>query len=117
MGLAGFARKATDESLGTICVSSSRRFPSRSGAIATNPVKFPPGRARLLTKPVPIGSPTAAMTTGIVVVVRLTARAAGVPAVTMISDLRAMSSAMSAGKRSYAPSAQRYSIVRSRPST
>jgi hypothetical protein len=82
-----------------------------------NPVKFPPGRARLLTKPVPIGSPTAAMTTGIVVVVRLAARAAGVPAVTMISDLRAMSSAMSAGKRSYAPSAQRYSIVRSRPST
>ena len=55
-----------------------------------NPVKFPPGRARLLTRPVPIGSPTAAMTTGIVVVVRLAARAAGVPAVTMMSDLRAI---------------------------
>ena len=53
--------------------SSSRRFPSRSGAIAANPVKFPPGRARLLTKPVPIGSPTAAMTIGIVDVARFAA--------------------------------------------
>jgi hypothetical protein len=60
--LAGFSRKAPDERFGTICVSSSRPFPSRSGAIDTNPLTFRPRRARLLTKPVPIGSPTATMT-------------------------------------------------------
>jgi len=32
-------------------------------------VRFPPGRARLGTRPVPIGSPTATMTSGTVVVI------------------------------------------------
>ena len=33
-----------------------------------SPVMFPPGRARLLTKPLPIGSPEVAMTIGVVLV-------------------------------------------------
>ena len=45
------------------------------------PVTLPPGRARLATRPVPTGSPTATMTSGMGVVPRWTARAAGVPAV------------------------------------
>jgi hypothetical protein len=57
------------------------------------------------------------MTKGIDVVAFLTASEAGVPAVTITSTFRAISSAMSAGKRSYCPSAQRYSIRMFRAST
>jgi hypothetical protein len=42
------------------------------------PVTFPPGRARLCTKPVPIGSATATMTIGMVDVARFAAKAQGV---------------------------------------
>src|SRR5262249_51492583 len=42
----------------------SSRFPARSAVSADRPVTFPPGRARLATKPIPTGSPTAANTIG-----------------------------------------------------
>ena len=105
------------ETLGTTSLSSSKRFPSISTEIEVNPVMLPPGRARLATRPVATGSPTATMTRGIVVVAFLTASEAGVPAVTIVSTFSAISSAMSAGKRSYRPSAHRYSITMSRPSS
>ena len=102
---------ATCESLGMTSRRSSSRLPSRSGAIELSPVMFPPGRARLGTIPVPTGSPTATMTRGTVDVAFLTASAAGVPAVTITSTFAASNSAMSAGKRSYFPSAHRYSMT------
>ena len=71
------------------------RLPSRSGAIELNPLRLPPGRARLGTSPLPAGSPTAIMTTGTNVVTFLTAREAGVPAVTITSTFAARSSATS----------------------
>ncbi len=43
------------------------------------PVTFPPGRARLRTKPARTGSPIAIMTIGTVEVAALAARLAGVP--------------------------------------
>ena len=78
-------------------------FPSRSGATELSPVRLPPGRARLGTRPVPIGSPTATMTSGTVVVAFFTASAAEMPAVTIASTFAAMSSATNTGKWSYFP--------------
>ena len=60
---------ATCESAGVTSRRSWSRLPSRSGAIELSPVRLPPGRARLGTRPVPIGSPTATMTSGTVVVI------------------------------------------------
>ena len=110
-GLVGFARKATRESPGTTSLSSSSRFPSSSWTIVVEPVTFPPGRARLATSPVPTASPATAMTIGIVFVACLAARAPGVPAVTIASTLILTRSETRAGKRSYLPSAHRYSMV------
>jgi hypothetical protein len=116
-GLAAFQRTAMWEILGSTSLSSSKRFPSISGEIEVTPVMFPPGRAKLATRPVATGSPTAIMTSGIDVVAFLTASEAGVSAVTITSTFEATSSAMSAGKRSYFPSAQRYSMAMLRPSS
>ena len=63
------------------------------------------------------GSPTAIMTSGIDRACFLTAREAGVPAVTIISTFWGTNSPMRAGKRSYFPSAHRYSIKMFLPST
>jgi hypothetical protein len=68
--------------------------------IEVSPVALRPGRARLSASPVPIGSPTAAITSGIDGAVLVTASAAGVPAVTMISGFDWASSAARAGRRS-----------------
>ena len=46
---------------------------------------FPPGRARLATRPSPMGSPTLIITMGIVSVAFRAATAAGVGAATMMS--------------------------------
>jgi hypothetical protein len=63
-GLAAFQSTAMCEILGTTSLSSSKRFPSISTEIEVNPVAFPPGCARLATRPVATGSPTAIMTRG-----------------------------------------------------
>jgi hypothetical protein len=60
---------------------------------------FPPGRARLATKPLPTGSGSCAMTMGIVTVASLAAPVTGGLAETMMSTLRRTSSAASAGKK------------------
>ena len=105
------------DSLGITSLSSSIRLLSSSGEIEVNPVMFPPGRLRDATMPVPTGSPTATMTRGIDVLAFWYAWVAGVPAVTITSTFEAINSAMSAGKRSYFPSAHRYSIRMFWPST
>ena len=92
-------KTATRESFGTVSLRSSRRFPLISGARVDNPVMFPPGRARLATKPFPTGSSSCAITMGIVSVASLAVRVAAGPAVTMTSTLRRTSSAASAGRR------------------
>ena len=73
------------------------------------PVTFPPGRGRLMTRPVPIGSPVSAITIGISRVACFAATAVGVNQVTMTSTLRRTSSAASSGSRSICPSADRNS--------
>ena len=101
---------------GTISLISSSRFGANSPTIALSPVIFPAGRERLVTRPVPRGSPLAAITTGTVEVAFLAAFAAGVPLVTMTSTFRARSSRANPGKRSSRPSAERYSMTRFCPS-
>ncbi len=116
-GLVEVPKTATRESLGTISFRSSSRFPLSSGARVDNPVIFPPGRARLATKPVPTGSLSCTMTMGIVEVASLAERVVVRPAETMMSTLRRTSSAASAGRRSSFPSAYRYSMTMFFPST
>jgi hypothetical protein len=66
-------------------LSSSSRLPLKSVAKADNPVMFPPGRARLATRPVSTGLPEDTMTIGTVVVVFLAAWAATLENATMTS--------------------------------
>ena len=61
-----FHSTATRTARGTISFRSSTRLLARSGARALMPVTLPPGRARFLTKPTPIGSGASVMTIGIV---------------------------------------------------
>ena len=56
---------ATRLSVGKNSLSSSSRLPVRSANTAVKPVRFPPGRARLVTTPVAIGSMAATITIGI----------------------------------------------------
>jgi hypothetical protein len=85
---------------GTSSESSSNRFDIRSVVISLMPVRLPPGRAKLATKPVPTGSPTPVKTIGIVEVALFAACAAGVPPATITSTLRPTRSAAIAGNRS-----------------
>src|SRR5205085_3723781 len=64
----GNQRTATRSTPGTACLSSSRRLPTSSAPKLDNPVTLPPGRARLVTSPLPTGSPAPAKTMGIVLV-------------------------------------------------
>ena len=66
--LAGFTRTATRDSLGTMLSSISRSLGLMSTETFESPVMLPPGRARLLTKPLPTGSLAPPKTIGIVVV-------------------------------------------------
>ncbi len=77
---------------------------------------FPPGRARLGTRPVTMGSATIVITMGIVAVACLAAKLAGVVSATMMSTLRRTSSAARPGSHSGRPSAYRYSMAMSWPS-
>src|SRR4029453_13021555 len=85
-----------------------------AGGLKASPVTLPPGRARLVTRPLPAGIATETM--GRVLVVCLAASAATVLGAKMTSPLSATSSAARAGSRSIFPSADRYSITRFWPS-
>src|SRR5437870_7444047 len=90
-------------------------FRLQLGAEGRHPRNIAPGCAKLAT--MARGSPIVAITTGIVSVAFLAALAAGVPLVTSRSTLRRTSSEASSGNRSARPSADRYSMIRFRPST
>jgi len=51
---------------GATSLSSSGHLLAIVGSMLVNPVTFPPGRGKLVTKPLPIGSETTAKTMGIV---------------------------------------------------
>ena len=102
--------------------TTSCRISSRFGVTCTfklvTPVRLPPGRARLPTSPVAIGSAPISKTIGIVVVADFAASAAGAPpGATITATGRAASSAASEGNLLCWPSAQRNSIATFRPST
>src|SRR5262249_37968836 len=67
--------------------------------------------ARLVTRPVPTGSPVAAKTMGMTDVACLAAKTMPVPDVTITSTLRWTNSAAISAARSVRPSVQRYSIA------
>jgi len=95
---------------------SSSHFPLSSGPRLVKPVMFPPGRARLATKPASTGSDTKVMTTGIVLVARLAACVVVVPVVMMTSTCRWTSSAASALTPPDRPPAVRASMTMFWPS-
>src|SRR5262249_23959376 len=76
-GSAGLTSRAISRAVGTSSYSSCRSF----GAVSTfnwvTPVTLPPGRLRLVTRPIWIGSDPVSKTTGMTVVAALAARAAG----------------------------------------
>ena len=109
-------RSPTRASLGTASLSISSLFVFSSGAKPEIPVTFPPGRARLATKPAPTGSAVFVITMGMVVVAFFAANGAAFPEATIKSTLRRTSSAASSGRRSVFPSANRYSMVKFFPS-
>ena len=78
------ARNATRERVGSRARSRSKRLPASSGPIPDIPVIFPPGRARLATKPVPTGLLPRFMTMGIDGVASLAASTSGVDRATII---------------------------------
>ncbi len=116
-GLLELKMMATVTRRGTASLSSSSHFPGMPSVFCKdNPVRLPPGRARLSTRPASTGSPIPATTIGIDVVACLAAIAAEVPVTMMRSTRASTRSRISAGYRSTRPSAQRSSITRLRPS-
>jgi hypothetical protein len=59
---------------GTSSCSSPRRFGCRAAVAKLTPVMLPPGRLRLVTRPVAIGSPPLTNTIAMVEVAALAAR-------------------------------------------
>jgi len=89
---------------------SSRRFAESSSPKSLTPVTFPPGRLRLSTKPIRIGSPELTKTMGIVAVAALAANRAGpLPGTKMMLTWRRTRSRASSGKRLTSFCAARYS--------
>src|SRR5262249_48360476 len=78
--LAGLTSIATRAALGNSSRSSSSRFAANSVVRKPMPVRFPPGRARLATRPTLTGSSPVMKTMGIVDVAALAANVEGIPA-------------------------------------
>src|SRR5215831_1924253 len=116
MGLLTLAKIAKCRNSGINSRKSSSRLPATSAAWFDDPVTFPPGRARLATKPVPTGSPADANTIGITDVACFAARTDAVPQVTITSTFSRTNSAAISARRSLRASAHRYSIASVRPS-
>src|SRR5262249_10603860 len=77
LGLAGLTRSAMTVAAGTTLCSSSSAFGATSTANAVTPVRLPPGRFRLATRPSLTGSRPVVKTIGTVAVAALAAGAAG----------------------------------------
>ena len=73
--LAGLTSTATRAAAGTSSRRSSSRFAANSALKKLTPVRLPPGRARLATRPSLTGSSATMKTMGIVVVAALAANA------------------------------------------
>src|SRR5262249_56669616 len=94
-------------SKGTSSRSSSSCLDASSRLRKLIPVRLPPGRARLATRPIRTGSSALRKRIGIVVVAALAAKATpGPPLATSTATLRPTRSAASAGNRSTRLSAQ-----------
>src|SRR5262245_41434038 len=102
--LAGLTSSATMVAVGTNSCSSSSRFAATSTFKVTTPVRLPPGRLRLVTRPSWTGSAAAKNTIGIVVVAVRAASTAGVLVEKMTVTGRRTNAPASAGKRSFRPS-------------
>jgi hypothetical protein len=114
----GFQRTAKRDTLGAASFRSSSRFGPSSGTIRDTPVTLPPGRAKLATSPVVMGSLLAAITIGIVLLARCAAfGAASPPAVTITSTFMRISSSARSSNISGFHFAERYSIAIVFPST
>src|SRR5215475_8703118 len=83
-----------------MAASSSSCFGDVSSDEPASPVVFPPGCAKLATKPLPTGSVAYAMTMGIVLVACCSGRMAADNPVTMMSTFKRTSSAATSGNRS-----------------
>ena len=76
-GSVALARAATQHADGSMSRISWTLLPASSADTLAIPVTFPPGRGRLATSPVAMGSPVSAMTIGISRVACCAARASG----------------------------------------
>lgn len=90
-------RKPTRPTLGKDSFNSSSLFPPKSAERTVNPVRLPPGRAKLATSPLSTASSVTAKTTGMVLVAFLAAVAPNSLAVTIASSLWRTSSAARPG--------------------
>src|SRR6516165_9685476 len=89
---------------GTISESSSTRLGASSATIIVTPVRLPPGRAKLATRPRSTGSEPLMNTTGIVGVASFATLAEGIASAAITSTLRPTRSAANAGSSSKRPS-------------
>ena len=77
LGLVGLTSSAIMVALGTSSCSSARRFGASSALKLLTPVRLPPGRFRLATRPSLTGSKPTKNTIGMAVVAALAAMVAG----------------------------------------
>jgi hypothetical protein len=106
-GNADSFRTATREMVGTASFNTSSCLVTRSATRRSSPVRLPPGRARLATRPRSTRLEDTATTMGMVVVACLVASAAGVECSQMTSGASWTNSAARAGSRSARSSPKR----------
>jgi hypothetical protein len=112
VGLVGLRRMAITAAAGTTSCRISSRFGVTCTFKLVTPVRLPPGRFRVPTSPIAIGSAPISKIIGIVVVADFAASAAGAPpGATITATGRPARSAASAGSLLCWPSAQRNSIA------
>ena len=99
-GFPGFINTAKTVAFGTSSRSSSNRLAITAELSVATPVRLPPGRFKLGTRPADRSSPMK-KTTGIVAVAAFVATAAAAPTAAITPARRAISSAAKAGSRSY----------------
>src|SRR5262249_54074904 len=116
LALLGLISSAMVFAAGTSSCRSPSCFACSGPGTILTPVRLPPGRLRLVTRPAWIGSMPLLKTMGIVVVTAFAASADGPSPAKTTATFRRTKSAASAGSRSYWPSAQRYSIATFWPS-
>src|SRR5438132_12034944 len=87
--------------------SNSSHLPAVERSKFVNPVRLPPGRAKLWTTPAPTGSLTCTNTVGVARVISLTATVAGVELGGITSDRKWSSSLAKWHARAKSPPLQR----------